>query len=333
MGAERDMRHRQFRRAFTLVELPAVSEGFTLVELLVVIGIISLLISVLLPSLNKARQQASLLSCKSNLHTIGELLQIYVSENNGYTPAAWNDINYVTLGDTLTLLTTKTYAPAPFAGQPAGANQYEPAQDGLIFRDVDTPDANWSPHADSYVANIRVFGAIVGTGPIWDPYKNLGNNGYKQRHLATIQRASSVMMVWCGAADISGGVNYGCYYNFPNGLDNYQMYSGHGLCYPSPAQTTYNTNWYANPISLGDPITTGAAPSSQIAGSVTPSYLKAANQDYTNSVFGGIGGFDANYMRFRHLQNTTCNFLFVDGHVESRLLGSVWATDVCLNPQ
>ncbi|HUB26140.1 MAG TPA: hypothetical protein VL992_11985, partial [Tepidisphaeraceae bacterium] len=170
-------------------------------------------------------------------------------------------------------------------------------------------------------------------GPIWDPYNNLGYLGYKQRKLGTIRRSSNVMMAWCGAADISGGIDYGCYYNFPNGLDNYQMYSGHGLCYPSPAQTSYNTNWYANPISLGDAILPGPAPSSQIAGSVTKSYLQAANQDYTNGVFSGVGGFDGNYMRFRHLNNTACNFLYVDGHVESKLLGSVVAQDVCLNPQ
>ena len=312
---------------------PQTGKAFTLVELLVVIGIISLLISVLLPALNRARQQANLLECQSNLHTMGQLFQIYVSDNNGYTPAVWNDINYTTFADTLTLLTTKTYAAAPFAGQPAGTNQFEPAQDSLIFRDVDIDDLSWSPHANVYIGNVRVFGAVVGPGPVWDPYNNLGGNGYKQRHFATIRRSSQVMMAWCGPATITNGTIYGSYYNFPNGLDNYQMYSGHGLCYPSPAQTSFNTAWYANPISLGDPITTGAAPSSQIAGSVTPSYLRAANQDYTTGVYSGIGGFDANYMRFRHMKNTTCNILFCDGHVESRLIGSVLAQDVCLNPQ
>src|SRR3954465_14701507 len=62
--------------------------GFTLVELLVVIGIIAVLMSILLPTLRSVRRQANLVQCSSNMKKLSTAMLLYIQDNKGKFPAA-----------------------------------------------------------------------------------------------------------------------------------------------------------------------------------------------------------------------------------------------------
>ena len=61
--------------------------GFTLIELLVVISIIALLISIMIPALDRAKRQVKTVICSSNLHQWGLVFELYTSDNRGLFPA------------------------------------------------------------------------------------------------------------------------------------------------------------------------------------------------------------------------------------------------------
>jgi prepilin-type N-terminal cleavage/methylation domain-containing protein/prepilin-type processing-associated H-X9-DG protein len=99
------------------LELHSTSRGFTVLELLIVIGIISVLMAILLPAIEHVRHQAYIDKCASNLRQIGLALQTYSIDNHGNYPRtsySGNPTGYaLTEG-------TGTNVENPFQNQPGG---------------------------------------------------------------------------------------------------------------------------------------------------------------------------------------------------------------------
>jgi prepilin-type N-terminal cleavage/methylation domain-containing protein/prepilin-type processing-associated H-X9-DG protein len=91
--------------------------GFTLVELLVVIGIIAVLISILLPALNRARESSNSAKCLSNLKQIATAMLLYANANKGVVvPAGYQSVggtDYGSLQQWYGILMNDRYLPAP----------------------------------------------------------------------------------------------------------------------------------------------------------------------------------------------------------------------------
>jgi prepilin-type N-terminal cleavage/methylation domain-containing protein/prepilin-type processing-associated H-X9-DG protein len=292
-------------------------EAFTLVELLVVIGIIAVLVGILLPALQRARQQANLVACQSNLRQIGQAIAIYVIDNQGTLPYGyWNGLtpwqygvpptpdSYQYAADWTTLIQNDlngSISSAYNAGATSSKQILSRVRD--VFCCPDAPPGPLNDPANlvyQYICHPRLMPYLgcwdgIGAGyprPDLKPYK-----------IADIKRSSevayimdgSLVMMKSGSWRVGGDAGDPCGVGLSGGFINGQSF---GKVFGALTDE-YWLMTYVNPT-----------PSPN-----TPAILT----NYNNSIADinkddATNGFN---IRFRHMGDTKANALMVDGHVET----------------
>jgi len=124
-------------------------KGFTLIELLVVIAIIALLMAILMPALEKVRQQAQKVICVSNMRQWGTIIYLYLQDNNWVLPPEVGGNNWLSRSapyvqnEEIRLCPRATQTIAEGARQPFAANdsQRPPYKGSYGFHDYVTSNA------------------------------------------------------------------------------------------------------------------------------------------------------------------------------------------------
>jgi prepilin-type N-terminal cleavage/methylation domain-containing protein/prepilin-type processing-associated H-X9-DG protein len=162
------------------------AQGFTLVELLVVIGIIAVLISILLPALTAARRSANKTKCLASLRQIGQGFMLYAAENQGAWPVC---AHFYQVGK------------MPYAGtpQPVGTDQRDKRWHDFISKYVMGPQRVVDKSGNVYTDNQMNFNGTV-------CYRTTENGDYAHHG----EFGTKADPVWIGSLRDRNSVLWGC---------------------------------------------------------------------------------------------------------------------------
>jgi len=239
------------------------NEGFTLIELLVVIAIIALLMAILLPALNRAREQGKRAVCFNNLRQLTAAWQMYAEENDGKIPAS--DIYYSHLAS---CSTTQSCGPGWYerphlwntATLPSDGSKLPPHNYTSLIAAVDRTKADWEHAIACGVLwkYIKDFGGYVCPTTAKSEYISytiadsmngfggslFGNPPTKVRNLNQLKHPTDRIVFLCEGE--SGAGSYGVMYNEESWWDPPPKRHGMGVALSFADTHTDYRKWVDN---------------------------------------------------------------------------------------